>query len=262
MNFFITSIFLKILNFYSNVSNILYLLITILIFVVIEEGLKEKFSIYCMAKFEYCYRKFEKYLNDHSRYMITPRCYNNICNKNERQDNCVFNKLLIIYNNIDKYECPHHLIDILIKYCNYKNLFKIIEMKRELYICKEKYKKILMDVIYKTGKNEYTALFKNIRSSESGCCITNYRWLCYYECGNYVKLKSDELDNIYKKEKEIINFLKEEIPRQLFRNINFGEKKESYKQLFRSKKYKTNVYRRLITRLKIINNIPWGIHKY
>ena len=76
-----------------------------------------------------------------------------------------------------KIKCPHVLIDILIKYYNYKDYNQILEIKHQLYIIKVQIKKILMNLIYETHQNKHAALYRKIRSSES-CCLDYYMNLC------------------------------------------------------------------------------------
>ena len=70
-----------------------------------------------MGELENRYSKFEKYKLEHNC-DITSKCENKTCIKNGQQDNCFFHKLLLIENNISLIQCPHKLIDVLIKYCN------------------------------------------------------------------------------------------------------------------------------------------------
>ena len=103
---------------------------------------------------------------------------------------------------IKKIKCPHVLIDLLLKYYNFKDYKQILEIKYMLYINQVKIKKILMDLIYESAKTstqnyKLSILFRKIRSSES-CCIDYYINLCLAYQFNHISLL--DLYNNYEKE--------------------------------------------------------------
>lgn len=134
-----------------------------------------------MKKFENCYRKFIKYIYNHaSNFKGNPNvdcCLNEKCKEKNDGKDCVFNNMCNIYNSLKYIICPHYLIDILVKYCNY-NKTKIIDMKYMLYVGQVNFKKSLMDLIFEKSKrtkrkDNLTILYRKIRSSKS-CCISYY----------------------------------------------------------------------------------------
>ena len=139
-----------------------------------------------MEKFTKEINKFYNFIYNHALMYdkkIRENCYNEICLlQNNGLKKCIFNQICFIYDNIFRIRCPHHLIDILVENCNYKNYNKIWNIKNVLYFNQINYKKKLMDFIFEkskaiANKDDLVILFLKIRSSGS-CCVTFYDELC------------------------------------------------------------------------------------
>lgn len=161
---------------------------------------------------------------------------------------CFFCHMSIFIKSLDLIQCPFSLLDYLFIRIKCYDYEFFLNQSMNLFINKEKFKKILLNNIYNTHDNKLFYFYKKFRTT-SICCIQSFFHKGCYDFYNFNEdkltdqlsvRKNKEIEKFKRKEDEIIKLIKNKIISCLFNKIKFNG---SYQNLYRSE-YNKKVHKR------------------